>query len=118
MNRITVKGDDAKGQYGKFIEEIVPINQEKFLSFIEFEDRIDTFYSEFLMEKEFESLWKVLILVCFLSHSRSSIERGFKTNKDFVVENQSEFSFLRTVPRSHASKRGYIGKYQNHQRFT
>ena len=34
-----------------------------------------------------------------ISHSQSSIERGFKTNKDFVAENQSEFSLmaLRTV---------------------
>ena len=51
------------------------------------------------MEKEFESLWKVFILVFCLSHNQSSIEHGFKTNNDFVVENQSEFSLmaLRTV---------------------
>ena len=81
------------------IDEIVPSNHEKFQSFIKFDDRLDTIYSQFLMEKEFESLWKVFILVFCLSHSQSSIERGFKTNKDFVVENQSEFSLmaLRTV---------------------
>ena len=77
----------------------MPINHKKCQSFIKFDDRLDTFYSQFLMKKEFESLWKVFILVFCLSHSQSSIQRGFKTNKDFVVENQSEFSLmaLRTV---------------------
>ena len=75
------------------------VMKKKFQSFTKFDDRLDTFYSQFLMEKEFESLWKVFILVFCLSHSQSSIERGFKTNNDFVVENQSEFSLmaLRTV---------------------
>ena len=88
LDRITVKeADDAKEQYSKFIEEIVPSNEEKFHSFAKFDDRLDTFYSQFLMEKKFESLWKVFILVFCLSHSQSSIERDFKTNKDFVIEN-------------------------------
>ena len=107
LNRITVKeGDGAKEQYYKFIEEIVPSNHEKFQSFIKFDDRLDTFYSQFLMKKEFVSLWNVFILVFCLSHSQSSIELGFKTNKDFVVENQSEFSLmaLRTVQDNMRSK--------------
>ena len=66
----------------------LPNNQERFRSFIKFDNRLNTFYSQFLMEKEFESLWKVFILVFCLSHSQPSIEHGFKINKDFVVENQ------------------------------
>ena len=95
LDRITVKeAEAAKEQYGKFIEEIVPSNEEKFQSFTKFDDRLTTFYSQFLMEKEFESSWKVFIIVFCLSHSQSSIERGFKTNDDFIVENQSEFSLM------------------------
>ena len=72
---------------------------KKSFSLIIFDDRLDTFYSQFLMEKVFESLWNAFILVFCLSHSQSSIERGFKTNKDFIVENESEFSLmaLRTI---------------------
>ena len=29
---------------------------------------------------------------CFLSHGQSAVERGFKANKEFVVENQFEDS--------------------------
>ena len=70
--RITVKeGDEAKDQYHRFIDDIVPRNEEKFLSFNKFDNRLDTFYAEFLSDKEFKSLWKVCILVFCLSHGQS-----------------------------------------------
>ena len=48
------------------------------------------FYAEYISGKGYESLWKVCILLFCLSHGQSSIERGFKTNKEFEVENLSE----------------------------
>ena len=91
--------DDAKEQYIRFLDEVVQNNQEKFKLFNKFENSLDTFYSQFLKEKDFVTLWKVFVLVFCLSHTQSQIERGFNTNKEFSVVNQSEFCLtaLRTV---------------------
>ena len=93
------EADGAKEQYRVLIEDIVPRNEEVFKSFCKFADRLDTFYAQFVSGKGFECLWNVFKLVFCLSHSQSPIERGFKANKQFVVENQSEISLmaLRTV---------------------
>ena len=68
LKQISIKlEDDAKEQLSKCFNEHVPENHEKFSSFSKFDQRLDTFMSQFL--------------------------RGFKANKDFFVENQSEDSF-------------------------
>ena len=54
---ITVKeGYEAKDQFHRFIDDIVPCNEENFLSFNKFDNRLDTFYAEFLSDKEFKSV--------------------------------------------------------------
>jgi len=93
LNQITAKfADDAKDQFSKLIEEVVPEHRESFMSFDKFDRRLDTFFAEFLLEKGFESLWRVFTLIFCLSHGQSAIEREFKTNKEFITENQSEGS--------------------------
>ena len=95
LKRITTKvGDEAKQQYHKFLDDIVPDHQEKFLLFDKFACRVDVLYVEYLSGKGCESLWKVFILIFCLSHSQSPIERAFKTNKVFEVENLSENSLI------------------------
>ena len=47
---------------------------------------------ECLVDKEFTSLKSVCIIIICLSHGQSSIEHGFKSNKEFGVVNQSEDS--------------------------
>ena len=76
------------------IDDIVPHNEGMFLSFNKFDNWLDTFYAEFLSDKEFKSLWKVCILVFCLSHGQSAVECGFHTNDGYTVENQSEFSLM------------------------
>ena len=48
------------------------------------------FFSQFLLEKCYESLWKVFVLIFWLFHGQAAIERGFKTNKDCSVINQGK----------------------------
>ena len=93
LNQITAKAaDDAKEQFSKFVDEVIPRHQEKFQSFSMFQERLDTFFTEFLSEKGFESLKLIFIIIFCLSHGQLSIERGFKSNKEFSAENQSENS--------------------------
>ena len=91
LNQISVKlSDDAKEEFSKFVNEVVPQTWEKFAEFAKFDQRLDTFLWPFI--SEYKSLREVCILILCLSHGRSAIERGFKANKEFVVENQSEES--------------------------
>ena len=88
LNQITAKAaDDAKEQFSKFVDEVIPRHREKFQSFSMFQERLDTFFTEFLSEKGFESLKLIFIIIFCLSHGQSSIERGFKSNKEFSAEN-------------------------------
>ena len=54
----------------------------------------------------YTSLWDVCIILFCLSHGQAVIERGFKVNKDYLVENLSEDSLiaLRTVNDHMSSK--------------
>ena len=91
LNQISVKlSDDAKEEFSKFVNEVVPQSREKFAEFAKFDQRLDTFLWPFI--SEYKSLREVCILIFCLSHGQSAIERGFKANKEFVVENQSEES--------------------------
>ena len=93
LKQISIKlADDAEEQLSKFIDEHVFENGEKFSSFAKFDQRLDTFMSQFLLNKEYESLWEVCIIVFCLSHGQSAVESGFKANKEFVIQNQSEDS--------------------------
>ena len=93
--RLTFKeGDDAKNEYSKFLDEVVPRHKEKFLAFNKFEDRLDAFFIEILPVKDYKSLMKIVVLVCTIFHGQSSIERGFNANKELSSLNQNESSLM------------------------
>jgi len=71
---------------------------------------------EYLVDKEFASLKSVCIIIFCLNHGQSSIERGFKSNKEFSVVNQSEDSLkaLRIVYDHMLAKDVKSTKYQYH----
>ena len=59
QERVSVKeGDEAKEQFSKVINDLVTVEEEKFLNFNNFTDRLDTFYAK-LSIAEFSALWKV-----------------------------------------------------------
>ena len=93
LNHISIKlADDAKEQFSKITDEHLPENREKFSLLAKYDQRLDIFMSQVVLKKEYELLWKVCVLVFCLSHCQSAVECGFKVNKEFVVENQSEDS--------------------------
>ena len=95
LKRITSKvGDDATEQFMKIISEVVPKYKDKFLEFNKYEHRLDTFFSQFLLEKCYESLWKVFILIFCLFQGQDAIELDFKTNNDCSVINQGKESLI------------------------
>ena len=59
-----------------------------------FDQRVDVFYADYISDKGFNSLWNVFVLIFCLSHGQAQIERGFKANKEFEVENLSESSLM------------------------
>ena len=95
QERITVKeGDEAKNQYSQFMAVVVPKEEEKFLSFNKFTDRLDTFFAQILPVKEYHAMWKVLKLIFCMFHGQSAVERGFSSNDEFSVPNQLESSLI------------------------
>ena len=82
LKRITSKvGDDATEQSMKIINEVVPKYKDKFLELNKYELRLDTFFSQFLLKKCYESLSKVFVLIfCFMNRLQlfsNQPEQGF-----------------------------------------
>ena len=82
--------DEAKDQYEKMLEELVPKYREEFVNFDIFANCLDDFIIPLLYVKELDILSKVYILIFCLSHWQSTVECGFSENKDYVKENQSK----------------------------
>ena len=95
VERITSEiGDDAKEHFMKMISEVVPKFKDKFLEFNKYEHLLETFFSQFLLEKCYESFPKVFVLTFCLFHGQAAIEHDFKTNNDCSVTNQSKESLI------------------------
>ena len=78
----------------KMINEVVPKYKNKFLEFNKYEHLLDTFFSQFLLEKCYESFLKVFVLTFCLFHGQAAIEHVFKTNNDCSVTNQRKESLI------------------------
>ena len=98
MEKLVVTGcfkskeaDEAKDQYEKMLEELVPKYIEEFANFDIFANRMDDFIIPLLSAKKLNILSKVYILLVFcLSYGQSAVKRGFSANKQYIKENQSE----------------------------
>ena len=100
FKRITCKvGDDATEQLIKVISEVVLKYEDKFIEFDKYQHPLNTFFSQFLLEKCYESPCNVFVLIFCLFNGQASIERGFEKNNDCSIINQSKESLiaLRTV---------------------
>ena len=58
------------------------------------EDRIDTFFANFISNDDFKDLWQICKLIFVLSHGQSNIERGFSVSKEVLQENLQEQSLI------------------------
>jgi hypothetical protein len=87
-------GDKANEEYFQFIINIVRKHDTEFLSFKKYDDRLDIFLAQHIPVNGYTSLWDVCIILFCLSHGQPAIERGFKVNKDYLVENLGEDSLI------------------------
>ena len=69
--------------------------KDKFLRFKIFDDRIDSFFAEFMRgNSKFKCCWEVFKLTFILSHGQASVARGFSINKELLTENLEEVSIV------------------------
>ena len=82
LKKITAKtADEAKSQFDGFLKTAQFDERDKFLNFNFRKDRLDVFFGN-VLSKSNESLWKVIKIICILSHGQSFTERGFSINKE------------------------------------
>ena len=82
------EGNAAIRQFTTFISEVVDKSKEKFLAFDKFAQRLDVFFMQFMLNKEYEAMWKAFKIVFTMFHGQAAIERGFNVNKMTSVVNQ------------------------------
>ena len=84
--------DCAKKYYDALIQSSNSEWKDKFLRFKIADDRIDSFFAEFMHGiSKFKCGWKVFKLIFILSHGQASAERGFSLNKELLTENLEGF---------------------------
>ena len=84
--------DCAKKQYDALIQPSNSEWKDKFLPIKIADDRIDSFFAEFMHGiSKFKCGWKVFKLIFILSHGQASAERGFFLNKELLTENLEGF---------------------------
>ena len=69
--------------------------KEKFLSFDEDKDRLDSFMGSLMQDNaDYVNLWKVCRIIFALSHDQADVERGFIMNGELLVENMKKLSLI------------------------
>lgn len=70
-------------------------DSEAFKGFSVETGRVDTIYSDRLVNKaDLKGLWKIVKLLLALSHGQATVERGFSSNKEVMVENLAQHSLV------------------------
>ena len=88
------EADQPNQEYLKFISSVVT-NNEKFLSFDQDKDRLDSFLGSLMQANaDFFHLWKVCRIIFVLSHSHADGERGFNLNGELLVGKMKELSLI------------------------
>ena len=80
------EADQPNQEYLKFISSVVVTNNEKFLSFDQDRDRLDSFLGSLMQANaDFFNLWNVCRIIFVLSHSQADGERGFNISGELLV---------------------------------
>ena len=83
--------EDVIQQYDEFLDNIPVIGSDKFTSFNQYSDRIDSFLLGHMASARFEKLKKKTVkLLLILSHGQATVEQGFSVNKEVECENMKE----------------------------
>ena len=87
--------DKVMKQFSHFHDNSLTADSEAFKGFSVETDRVDTFYFDRLANKaDLKELCKVVKLLLTLSHGQATVERGFSSNKEVMVENLAQHSLV------------------------
>jgi len=87
--------DKVMKQFHQFHDNSLIADSEAFKRFSMESNRVDTFYFDQLATKaDLKELWKVVKLLLTLSHRQVTVERGFSSNKEVMVENLAQHSLV------------------------
>ena len=85
--------DDILCEYERFVKKAAI--SDSFLNFSLEKDRLDTlFYDSLVKKDEYWHLWGIVRVVLLLSHGQATVERGFSTNKETMVDNMAEHTLI------------------------
>ena len=79
--------EEAKKRCKIFVKDIVTLHFERFEEFHMFQQTVNKFMGSFLSDKKFSYVYDILKINYTLSHGQLSIERGFRINKEHLLEN-------------------------------
>ena len=87
--------DTAKLQYRRFIDDIVPSNDEKFKNYDHKSgSRLDQFFSDLIgTDTAYSQLWRVVKFILVLSHGQATDERVF-FNQQGALRTKSQGKIL------------------------
>ena len=89
------KCDKVMKQFHQFHDNSLIADSEAFKSFSMESNRVDTFYFDRLAnEADWKELWKVVKLLLTLSQGQATVECGFSSNKEVMVENLAQHSLV------------------------
>ena len=85
------KCDEIVNQFELYLDTIIRPN------IFEFNDdsRLDSFYYRHLgTSEQYSDLFSIVKQLLIISHGQAQVERGFSTNKQLLIENMKEHSFI------------------------
>ena len=87
--------DELIRQYDEFVDTVVKSNLPAFKEFDIHKQRLDEFLQQHVVKSgSFLKLWEVMRMVLILSHGQASVEKGFSINRQVMIENLKERSFI------------------------
>ena len=87
--------DELIRQYDEFVDTVVRPNLPAFKEFDFHKQRLDEFLQQHVAKSgSFPRLWEVMRMLLILSHGQATVEKGFSINRQVMVENMKERSFI------------------------
>jgi len=87
--------DDVIWQYNSFLDTGLQNDRQECVDFHPGSGRVDELFHRLMANKdEYSKLWYVVKLLLLISHGQATVERGFSVNKQIMVENMKEKSFV------------------------
>ena len=87
--------DILLSQYSEFTERATQVHKSEFEDFDFTDQRLDAFLQKHIgLVGSLSKLWDVVKFLLCLSHGQASVERGFSVNRQLMIENMKETTFV------------------------